>query len=144
MDKYPLRLLEGIDYIRVEDPVYKYELIQDVFLAVHLQYNPTFRREYFALGKGYVVARKGYRWDGASGLAIDTDSVMRASLFHDLLWQLIDEEYLLEDERHNTNKVFYDICIEDGMWKPRAWLFYLTVNYIGRQYIKLKKWAHGR
>ena len=142
--KYPKRLVKGRDYKKVKDPVYKYELLRDIEIVTKLtgKYNDT---DYFTLHKdGRLIAKKGYRWDGASGPAIDTITVMRASLFHDLLWQLIEEFFISEVYRHYSNRLFRDICIEDGMWKVRAYTFYYTVDLIGRPYIRLKKRIYGR
>ena len=38
---------------------------------------------------GYLVIFEGYQWDGPSGPAIDTDTFMRGSLVHDLLYELL-------------------------------------------------------
>lgn len=141
---YPKRLINGEHYVRVKDPVFKYELLRNVSVKTDIT-GLNIHTDYFRLTEdGTLTAKKKYRWDGASGPAIDTITVMRGSLFHDLLWQLIEEGYLDESHRHYSNKLFRDICIEDGMWRVRAYTFYYTVDYIGRPYIRLKKKVYGR
>jgi len=73
---------------------------------------------------GLLDIKKGYAWDGASGPTIDTDSTFRGSLVHDALYQLMREDLIGQHNRIIADCYLRDICIEDGMWKWRANLWY--------------------
>jgi len=83
--------------------------------------------------EGGIVIADGYAWDGASG-AIDTKSIMRASLVHDALYQMIREG--LPIVRKEADKEFYRIMREDGMWWIRAQYIYWTVRLFGKVALK--------
>ena len=82
---------------------------------------------------GTVTINDGYAWDGASG-AIDTKSIMRASLVHDALYQMIREG--LPIVRKEADKEFYRIMREDGMWWIRAQYIYWAVRLFGKVALK--------
>ena len=74
---------------------------------------------------GMLTIKKGYAWDGPSGPTIDTPSVMRGSLVHDCLYQLLRETDFgapetRDQRRKQADEILYKICIEDGVWKWRA------------------------
>ncbi len=74
---------------------------------------------------GRLTIKKGYAWDGPSGPIIATASVMRGSLVHDCLYQLLRETDFGAPETHDrrrkmVDEILYKICIEDGMWRWRA------------------------
>lgn len=143
-NKYPHRILNGTHYIKVDDPVYKYELIRHVSVQTEIK-GYRVHTEYADLYKdGRLVGRSGYRWDGPSGPTIDTPSTMRPSLFHDILWQMIEEGLLPESVRHDSNELLQKLGKEDGMLLVRTYAFYYATEYIGRPYIALKKWFWGR
>jgi hypothetical protein len=80
---------------------------------------------------GVLIINKGYAWDGPSGPTIDTKNFMRGSLVHDALYQLMREGLISERWREQADKELQRICIEDGMWKIRAWWVYLAVRGFG-------------
>ena len=49
---------------------------------------------YAMLGKKALYVYPGYRWDGASGPTIDSEDSMQASLFHDVVYQMLRERKL--------------------------------------------------
>jgi hypothetical protein len=78
---------------------------------------------------GTIRFRPGYAWDGASGPTLDTRDTMRGSLVHDGCYQLM-RMGLLDHARWRapTDRAFRRICLEDGMWPPRAWAWYHLVR----------------
>lgn len=80
---------------------------------------------------GTLHIREGYAWDGASGPAIDTRNIMRGSLVHDALYQLIRLGTLTAADREKADKLFRDICREDGMSAFRAAYVYAAVRLLG-------------
>ena len=77
---------------------------------------------------GILHILKGYCWDGPSGPTIDTRSFMRGSLVHDALYQLMREDLLERDYRKAADQLLYDVCIEDGMSRFRAWYVHKGVR----------------
>lgn len=80
---------------------------------------------------GEIHILKGYAWDGASGPTVDSKSSMFASLVHDALYQLMREEQLDRKYRKSVDDLFYNHCIECGMNKKRAKLWYWAVRWFG-------------
>jgi len=77
------------------------------------------------LKNGMLTIRKGYAWDGASGPAFDTKTIMRGSLFHDVSYQLMREGSLSRDLKDTADDWLIETCKEDGMWAARrAWVFW--------------------
>ena len=77
---------------------------------------------------GTLTIRAGYAWDGASGPTIDTRDSMRASLVHDALYQLMRLRMLEHSYRPAVDLIFRRLCEQDGMWSPRAALWYHAVR----------------
>lgn len=83
---------------------------------------------------GLLEIRAGYAWDGASGPAIDTKTILRGSLVHDAFYQLMREGLLDIRWRDRVDYEFWDICKEDGMSWFRAWYVYQAVRRFGETY----------
>ena len=80
---------------------------------------------------GRLVIKKFYCWDGASGATFDTKTSMRASLVHDALYQLMREGLLPQEFREPADDLFWKICLEDGMWRFRAWSWRKGLGFAG-------------
>lgn len=76
-----------------------------------------------------LYIKKGYCWDGPSGPTCDTKNSMQASLVHDALYQLIRTRELSITYRKVADDLFFKICLEDGMRKWRAWIWYQAVKH---------------
>jgi hypothetical protein len=87
-----------------------------------------YNHEFFHLAHGWLVVKKGYAWDGASGPAVDTSTFMRASCIHDALYQLMREGIIPRSNRKKADKIMRQIGRQDGMSKPRAWWVYAAVR----------------
>ncbi len=119
---------------------WKYELLKDTECDVKLP--PSTGNEYVfialktnqVMGATVLKVKARYAWDGASFIARDTPNIMRASLFHDALCQLISEGLLNKKYRKYADQLLRKIALEDGMSKFRANYVYFAV----RLYSKLK------
>lgn len=80
---------------------------------------------------GLLTVEKGFAYDGASGPTYDSKSSMRASLVHDALYRLMQEGELARAWQPVADKLFYDICVADGMWQWRAKIWYWAVRRYG-------------
>jgi hypothetical protein len=77
---------------------------------------------------GTLRLRPGYACDGASGPTYDSRSSMRGAFVHDALYQLMRMGLLHHRWRAPSDRAFHRICLEDGMWPPRAWAWYHLVR----------------
>lgn len=103
---------------------YKYQLAVDYTLLVPVDSEAIVNTQFVTLTPyGELTIRAGYAWDGPSGPTIDTRSGMRGSLVHDALYQLMREEKIGTHNRPLADELLCKLCIEDGMWKWRAWLW---------------------
>ena len=112
---------------------YKYQLKGDSVTAIDIKPDAAVDTEYIGLTlDGMLTVKEGYAWDGPSGPTIDTLNLMRGSLIHDALYQLMRERHLDHDKwREPADRLLQKICIEDGMSKLRAWLVYHGVRLGG-------------
>ena len=109
---------------------YKFQTKAAYQLAIEIKPDAAIDTDYIALdAEGHLTIKKGYAWDGPSGPVLATKSIMRGSLVHDALYQLMREEYLDKNIwREKADSILHAICIEDGMWKLYAWLVYHGVR----------------
>jgi hypothetical protein len=120
--------------IRYTKGNYKYQLA-DHGVKVQTRIHPPLPivTEYIILTpRGELLISYGYAWDGPSGPTIDTKSFMRGSLFHDALYQLMRTGKLDRSWKDAADRLLQEVCIEDGMFKLRAWWVYQGVRIGGK------------
>jgi len=76
---------------------------------------------------GHLTVYAGYAWDGASG-GIDTPSIMRGSLVHDVLCQMVAHDLLPGELQWKIDCILHRLCLHDGMLGLRAWYVYKAVR----------------
>jgi hypothetical protein len=110
---------------------YKYQLAESYSVQTPIKPSAPVKHEFFTLTKtGKLWIKRGYAWDGASGPTFDTKSSMRPSLVHDVFCQIMQTGKLDYDLwQDKVNELFKQQCIEDGMWPPRAWIWYQAVEF---------------
>lgn len=113
---------------------YKYQLVSDYVIAIDIKPRDNVRTQFIDLDtQGALTIKNGYAWDGPSGLGIDTRSFMRASLVHDALYQLMRAEYLdYRIQQRAADDFLRALCVEDGMWKLRAWFNCMMLRLFGK------------
>ena len=111
---------------------YKYTLSSPFTVQTELRPREAIDSGWIALDiDGLLQIRPGYAWDGAT-MAIDTPDVMRASLVHDALYQLMRGDYLDHFYyRDMADKLLRALAIEDGMPHFRAEYIYQGVHLAG-------------
>lgn len=113
---------------------YKYQLIEAYQIQTGIIPERNIYTDFIDLSDtGTLSIKSLYAWDGASG-AIDTDTIMEASLVHDAFCQLIAEGRLDKSYRKQADKLLRDLCIINGMCALRAWSVYHAV----RLFVKVK------
>lgn len=101
---------------------YKYQLRQVYRTQISIKPDRPIKTSWISLDTdGTLTIQFGYAWDGPSGPAFDTPDFMRASLVHDALYQLLREGRLDPSMREAADNEMHRICLEDGMWRLRAW-----------------------
>lgn len=118
---------------------YKYQLAEDYYHQLKFVPGITNQSDWITIYEdGRLFIRKGYAWDGASGPTYDTKSSMRGSLVHDALYQMMRLELVPDMWRAEADTEFYDILVEDGMWKWRAGIWYRSVKKWAKKHVKSK------
>ena len=108
---------------------FKYQLHATYFIRLGwLAGHPDYHAEFLAVQGDLLTIDAGYAWDGPSGPTWDSKNSMRASLVHDALYQLMRIGVLPEDCRAAADDVLYNLCVEDGMIKWRAWAWWKGVR----------------
>ncbi len=86
--------------------------------------------------QGQLLIQKAYAWDGASGPMPDLPSIMRASLIHDALYQLIRERHIASSYRNAADRLLLEICLADGMNPILSRCVYFCVRCFGHRYVR--------
>jgi len=112
---------------------YKYQLMEDYLIPTPIRPPQDISLKFLSLSAaGDLTIRKSYAWDGASGPAIDTRNIMRGSLVHDALYQLMRLSKLdYQAHREAADDFFRQICLQDGMSSVRAWYVHQAVRLFG-------------
>lgn len=106
---------------------YKYQLYEDEEFRTGI-YGFNIKTNFIELfANGVLIGRRGYAWDGASGPTLDTKNSMRASLLHDMGYQLMREGRLPLEWKEYFDGAFYLQLKQDGMSTIRAWIWYKGV-----------------
>lgn len=116
---------------------YKYQLLEDYQIKTEItgRLCRYYRDHFLKITKaGYLTILKGYAWDGTSGPTPDWPEkhVMRASLVHDALYQLLKKKVIDKAWRKYADYLFKEILIADGMWKWRAAYYHWAVRKFGK------------
>lgn len=111
---------------------YRYQLREDYSIQLEFPYYRDVKTDFLELTtKGVLTIRKGYAWDGPSGPVFDGDAIMRPSLVHDALYQLMRLEVLHKSRREYADELLRRLCLEDGMSSISAWFVYHAVRLFG-------------
>jgi hypothetical protein len=114
---------------------YKYQLAQDCLLMTPIcGYHCTIPFAELQTD-GSLLLLKGFAWDGASGLTIDTKSSQRGSAGHDALYRMLRANLIPHNPCfHLANKFLCEQCKIDGMWHWRANAWFRAVEKFGDAY----------
>lgn len=105
---------------------------------------------------GTLTVYEGYFWNGPSGPTIDTEDFIIGSIPHDVLYQMLKENMLVDEEYHKRKSgpgLYYismyeefkelrlladvtleTVCIENGMCLFRAKYTYISVRIFGESH----------
>ncbi len=112
---------------------YKYQLANEYQLVTRVIPPKDVKTSFIDLDiSGALTIKSKYAWDGASGPVTDSSRNMRASLVHDALYQLMRDGDLIKDtHRKPADKLFRELCKEDGVSRFKAYLWYRALRMWG-------------
>lgn len=110
---------------------YKYKLEEDYGIEVPVLSAYEIHHPYIELQYGIMVIKRGYCWDGATGVPDNRDN-MRGSLVHDALYQLMRLGLIDRSYKDYADNLLRQICIQDGMDKFWADIFFDGVQAFGK------------
>lgn len=118
---------------------YRYQLHEDTTFETGIK-GFTLITDFLSLNRhGTLTCKKGYAWNGVNKPAINTKTNKRGSLVHDAMYQLIEEKLLAHYYRKVADRLFRNVCLEDGMMRFRAWYCYKAVRKAGGKYCRTPK-----
>jgi len=79
---------------------------------------------------GLLTLSQSFWWNGSTFVQ-DTSSCMRASAFHDALCRMIAQGLIPASVRPAADKLYYELCIEDGMSWLQAKIRYAGLRVYG-------------
>ena len=99
-----------------------YRLLGDEMTKTGILGHNIYTDMYCLSPDGLLLANSGYTWDGASG-ALDTRSILRASMFHDVLCEMINKDLLPMSTQIVADKLlislieeYWDNYFDDGSY----------------------------
>jgi hypothetical protein len=112
---------------------YKYTLAEPYLFETQWLNAPEVYTQYIQLNQhGQLQISAAYSWDGASGPMPDFHSIMRGSLVHDALYQLMREQHLDLSFRAAADQLLLNICRADGMNPLLAHWVHFCVRCFGQ------------
>ncbi|NCC32817.1 MAG: hypothetical protein EOM24_12470 [Chloroflexia bacterium] len=109
---------------------YKYQL-QDTYVTTVGIVGCSATASFLRLdADGRLVIAGGYAWDGAT-LCPDFDWIVRGTLIHDAIYQLIRTGLVDAKHKAAADNALHKACIEDGAWKWQAALVRFAVHRFG-------------
>lgn len=114
---------------------YKHQLAEDAVFDLPAEFENSakaIKTDYYEYTFPTITIRRGYAWDGASGPTWDTAAAKRASLIHDVIYQMIAENGLSLESRKAADNYFLALLKEDGMGKIRRVLWWWAVHKFGK------------
>lgn len=120
---------------KTSDKKYKYTLQFDVDYETGIYSERGYTGDYLEIDwRGRLTILTGYSWDGLTGF-IDVPDAIEASLVHDALYQLIREKVLPKSYRKRADKIFKEMCINNGVHPTLASTMYRAVRLFGWAFI---------
>lgn len=111
---------------------YKYQLQEECVVNIPIIPPRDIVTKFVRLtAKGVLSISEFYAWDGPTGVPFEVNKLMRASLVHDALYQLIRLGHLSADYRKDMDIIFRNHLREDGVSKIVSNLAYRIVRIFG-------------
>jgi hypothetical protein len=109
---------------------FKHQLTEDHWFNLPNHKHIEFISPFIRVKHGIVTVRKGYAWDGASGIP-DLPVFMEPSLRHDVKYQLIRLGVLPPSFRKQADREWALDCVASGAFKLTGWITRTALKYVG-------------
>lgn len=110
---------------------YKYRLFCDEQFTLPFLL-PDFEGKMIDIVHGVMIVRAGYLWDGPSGPTYDSQDVLRASLAHDALYELMRRGIIDQVHKKNADDYYHKLMINAGVSPLRARVHLLGLRRFGK------------
>jgi len=118
-------------YTCIDHPQYKYKLVRLFTWTNHdLLSNIEVTSPYIRIRKGKMTLKAGYAWDGVTAYH-DRPSLMRGSLIHDAMYQLLREGLLPPSSRKLADIIYRKVIVADGTSNLLSWVMYTVLRFMG-------------
>jgi hypothetical protein len=116
---------------------YKYLLVDDYTAQVNICPLEDLKFKFVELlTSGQLLIKEGYAWDGVTGFLSTPKCLLRGSLIHDALYQLMRLNALNQSDRISADLMLEQACLEDGAPKTIVNCLYFVVRSFGILYSK--------
>jgi len=115
------------EYIVYDHP-YKYQTFYTFSVQTDIKGIYAHTAQLHLAEDGVLTITKGYKYDGPSGPAVDTDNFMDGSAVHDALYELGRRKLLPIKFRKNADRMMFKINRAAGMSRRRAAWTYAGVR----------------
>ena len=132
----------GLSYINLKGKKYQLAEGQVVFIPGLAALPNITHSPFVRVYGGWLTILAGYMWDGATGVPHNPDN-MRASLFHDALYELMQLGLLDRKYRDVADQLLRELCLEDGMSQFWADQFYNFIHAFGESHTLPPKKPNG-
>lgn len=129
--------MNKLNYHAVKNGKYRYELDESIEVGAEIFPEYTASISYKSkcivvlTHHGFLFIDTPYQWDGPSGPVRHSPDIMRGSLIHDALYQLMRENKIGKKHRKAADIELYHTCLEDGMYPFKATCVYYAVRLFG-------------
>lgn len=111
---------------------YKYQIREEMRFALPSEFQGVdITTDWITLRDCILTIRRGYAYNGASGPTVDTKNSMRATAFHDAMYQLMCEEMLIREFKPLVDELFRELLRQDGMSAFRSAAWHRAVKKMG-------------
>lgn len=107
---------------------FRFYLADDFFIPIEGLPDVSILETYkISISNGVLKVSRGYMWDGLW----KNKKMIRGFLVHEVLLRLIRLGYLDYSWRTKANTILYELLVEDGVFKPVAWLIQRFFDLFG-------------
>jgi hypothetical protein len=112
-----------MDHIYYKKRLFKYQLTRPYQIQTDIK-GYSISELYFHMDEaGLLTIHALYAWDGPSGPTMDGPDNLRASLVHDVIYQMMRMKLIPESHKDYADRTFRTLLLEDGMdvWRADIW-----------------------
>ena len=125
-------MFPGIKYKSL--PVYKYQITENYAVQLKRLEGYSFNHKWFRCNKaGLFTVKAGAKFDGPSGITIDTENFMMPAAIHDFMYMAGRLGLIPYSMRKYADQVLYTLCRDQNMSWFRANYVFRAVRLGGKK-----------